>query len=231
MRVALSPAFLLCALLLGAPPISGAAQAQEPQDPGGAVRGVRIDAWPAPSRALNRPQVKEADVAALPASPPLKNKVGLAFDFAPAAQLSIGSKISFRIRANKTGYVVIVDVDAHGKTSQIYPNALSAAEGEKSAEANRIQAGVPIVIPAADSKTYEFIASPPVGVGMTMAIFSETPLQVVDLPDVPANLIGRPDEATFLGQAAQSLRFIPTGASDEFTAPDLSFAAQFYVVR
>lgn len=232
MRGAVSFAVLLDALLLGALLVPGAAQAQAHNDAGGAVRGVRIDAWPATSSAMERGQAPQTGAAALPSSPPLKNSAGLAFDVAPAAQLRLGSKLSFRVRADKAGYVVIVDVDAKGKATQIYPNALSAAaDGDQSADANRIEAGVAAVIPPGDSKAYQFVASPPVGVGMIIAIFSEKPLQLVDLPDAPANLLGRPDEATFVSEAALGLRFVPTGASNDFKAPDLSFAAKFYVVQ
>jgi hypothetical protein len=228
MRFALCLPFLLGALLLA----GGAAAQDRNRADGDAVRGVRIDAWPPPSPGAERPQMRYAGAAAPPASPALKNKVGLAFHLAPSAQLSLGAKMSFRVRSDKAGYIVIVDVDANGKTTQVYPNALSSAVlGGQSAASNKIDAGASIVIPPANSKTYEFVASPPAGVGMAMAIFSPAPLQIINLPDVPATLLGRPNEAKFLSQAAQSLRFIPTGASDDFKAPDLSFAVQFYVIR
>jgi Domain of unknown function (DUF4384) len=228
MRLARSLLFLLGALAA-----AGGAEAQETMGPdGGAARGVRVDAWPSPSRSADVPMARGTGGAALPVSPPLKNNVGLAFQFAPSAQLSLGSKMSLRIRSAKAGYIVVVDVDAKGRTTQIYPNARSAgALSDKDDQSNRIAAGASIAIPPSDSKSYEFVASPPTGIGMTMAIYSPTPLQVIDLPDVPADLLGRPDEAKFLSAAAQDLRFVPTGGGDDFKAPDLSFAAQFYMIH
>ena len=210
-----------------------AATAAAAQDRAGAPRGVRVIGRETPTtQAPDREQESRGGAASVPASPSLKNSAGLTFDILPGTSVPVGSKLSFRIGASRSGYVVIVDVDASGKTTQIYPTALAGAmESGRSDAINRIAGGTTLVIPPSNSTLYEFVASPPSGVGMTMAIFSEAPLQVIDLPDVPAALLGRADEATFLRDAAKELRFLPTDEGADLKSPDLSFAARFYAVR
>lgn len=189
---------------------------------------VRIGGPQTPPPETNAP----APPAEPPTAPTLKNEVGLAFEMFPGKVTPLGSKLSFRVSAQKKGYVILVDVDSSGRVTQIFPNFLSLATSpQSSAKPNQIAARTQVTIPPANSKEYEFAASPPVGVGMVMAIFSEAPLEVVDLPDVPAALVGQAGAASFVSDAASALRIIPTAAGEEFREPKLSFEARFYVIQ
>lgn len=191
-----------------------------------AVRVIGPDGGASSGEAKRKPPTKAPD------APRLTNSVDLNLEILPGAEAPVGTKMSFRVSAKKKGYVILVDVDADGKLTQIFPNFLTLAMADgRSVETNQIPPGKPVVIPQAGSKIYEFVASPPAGVGMTLAIFSETPLEMVDLPDVPPELAGKPEEAQFVRDAANSLKLAPVDASAGFQEPKFSYAAQFYVVR
>jgi hypothetical protein len=66
---------------------------------------------------------------------------------------------------------------------------------------------------------------------MMLAIFSETPVEMVDLPDVPADLVGKPAAAEYLRQAADGLKIVAADSGGGFESPKFSYAAQFYVVE
>jgi hypothetical protein len=167
-----------------------------------------------------------------PEDPRLTNPAELTLEMSPVSEARLGTRLSFRVGARKKGYVILVDVDATGKLTQIFPNflTLAMAQGPK-VESNQIPAKTPVTIPQAGSKTYEFVASPPSGIGMVMAIFSETPLEMVDLPDVPPELVGQIGAAEFVRDAANGLRIVPAEGTGDFQEPKLSFVGHFYVIR
>jgi hypothetical protein len=219
-------ALLIFAVLLSATPIPGEAEAQSE----GLTRAVRIQG------PESKPKSETAPELTAPLTPPedprLTNMVDLTLEMSPAAEAPLGTKLSFRVGAKKKGYVILVDVDASGRLTQIFPNFLTLAMAQgRNAESNQIPAKTLVTIPQAGSKTYEFVASPPTGIGMVMAIFSETPLEMVDLPDVPPELAGQAGAADFLRDAANGLRIVPAEGTGEFQQPKLSFVAHFYVIR
>ncbi len=75
------------------------------------------------------------------------------------------------------------------------------------------------------------IVGPPKGTGMIVAVLSEQPVQLLDLPDVPAQLLGHVEALKYVTDAAHSLRLEPPGRSGRFVELKLSFAAKFYEVR
>jgi hypothetical protein len=196
----------------------------------GLTRAVRIigpDAKPQPEGAP-----ATTAPAQLPNSPQLTNNADLKLEILPGVDALVGTKMSFRVGAKKKGYLILVDVDAAGKLTQIFPNfqSLALADGH-SLEGNQLPAGKQVTIPQVGSKTYEFVAAPPRGVGMTMAIFSETPLEMVDLPDVPSELAGKAEAAQFVRDAANGLRVVAADSSGGGQEPKFSFDARFYAIR
>jgi hypothetical protein len=217
------------ALLLVAAPAASNGVAQD----AGLTRSVRVIGPELKPEA--QPQAAPAPPSAapvrLPASPRLTNDVDLTLEILPA-EAALGTKMSFRVSARKKGYLILVDVDAQGKLTQIFPNVLTLARAEgQSPETNEIVAGKPVILPKPGSEIYEFVAAEPVGIGMTMAIFSETPLEIVDLPDVPADLAGKAEAARFIRDAASGLRVVAADATSGFQEPKLSFDARFYLIR
>ena len=196
-----------------------------------ADRGVRImeDKQQPDNRLLGaRPPV--LDQASLTA----ENSAGVSLDMLPGTELAVGTQISFRVTAKKPGYLVLVDVDAAGKVSQIYPNASSLLRPRGMDEVlNRIKPKQPVTIPQAGNPYagFMFVASPPTGVAMIIAILSDQPVQLIDLPDVPTPLAGRADALKYLTDVARTLRVASADGGGRMAQPNWSFSAKFYLVK
>jgi hypothetical protein len=165
--------------------------------------------------------------------PQYDNFAGLALDILPSAEFPIGSKVAFKLTANKPGYLILIDVDANGKVSQRYPNLLSMTLPQGANEAaNFIEPGKTVLIPDLRNPFahFEYVAEPPEGPGLIMALLSPKPVHVVDLPDVPRNLAGQPAAADFLKDAARNLRIAPREAQAPLQDPNWSFVVKPYSI-
>jgi hypothetical protein len=171
------------------------------------------------------------DLRALSESVKIANPAELSVEILPGAQIALGTRISFRVSSKKPGYLILVDVDAAGKLTQIFPNPLSLLRGA-SKTVNFVRAGRPLQIPnPADALAgFEFIASPPSGTAMVLAILSDRPVQLIDLPDLPPALTGQAAAAAYLTKAASELR-IPDDNTGRLLETRWSFAAKFYAIR
>ena len=223
-------AFVISALVLLAAAVGPAALAQD----GGLSRAIRIieeapklpdappaEAAPAPAPALALPVVKGANAA------------GLSVEILPGRDLAPGMLISFRVTTRKPGWLILVDVDAAGKLSQIFPNGLASIY-RTAAEpgSNKIDPGRAVLVPdAADAKAYEFVASPPSGTGMIVAMLSDKPVDVVDLPDVPAALAGQAAALDFVKENTRSLRIVQEDETAEPVEPQWSFDTKVYAIK
>lgn len=160
------------------------------------------------------------------------NAAGLSLEMTPGSDIAIGTKVSFRISTRKEGYLVLLDVDASGKLTQIYPNPMSlmtASVGRQNS--NLVKPGKPVLIPnPTDATGFEFVAAPPQGTAMVVALLGDRPVQVIDLPDIPGNLLGQTDALGYLSSLAQELR-IPSGDSGQLQPIKWSLDAKFYSIR
>lgn len=162
-----------------------------------------------------------------------ENPAGLKIDVLPSPEFAIGSKVSFRVIADKPGYLILIDVDSTGKVTQRYPNLFSMALPKGASEnANLIQPGKAVAIPdlANPFAHFEYIAEPPTGNGMIIALLSPNAVHVVDLPDVPQELVGTRAAANFLFDAARNLRIAPRDAAASLADPHWSFAVKSYSI-
>ena len=55
---------------------------------------------------------------------------------------------------------------------------------------------------------FEFVASPPLGSAMVVALLSDQPVQLIDLPDMPPSLVGQNSAVGFLSKLASELRIL-----------------------
>ena len=136
----------------------------------------------------------------------------------------------FESRSKKAGYVVLVDIDANGKLTQIFPNVayLNRASGPN---ANYIKPGVPLFVPSpADTEGIAYVVSPPAGKAMVVAIWSEQAVQMLDLPDIPPELAGRDEALSYLTKWASELR-IPESKTNRLYEARWSFDAKLYSVQ
>jgi Domain of unknown function (DUF4384) len=205
-------------------------------------------AW-AQSDTLNRPArvIEQAAPAAsavlLQAPAPLpadgdfdakiNNSAGVSLEVLPAPYVQVGEKMAVHVATRKAGYLVLVDVDSEGKLSQIYPNMITLLDSKGiDANANFITPENPVTVPGDSAKgNFEFVATPPVGVGMIVAILSDKPLQIVDLPDVPAVLAGQSGAADFVRENARSLNVVSAAEGSRIRNPKWSITAKFYAIR
>jgi len=163
----------------------------------------------------------------------LPNSAGLSIEMLPEKTVPVGSRVSFRIASKKAGYLILVDMDANGKLTQIYPNPASLIEGLGKPTANFLRPNKPVQIPSPIEPYagFEFIVSPPSGPAMVVAILSDRPVQMVDLPDIPISLVGRGEAADFVSKVAKELR-IPASRDDKILQqPTWSLAAKFYEIK
>jgi hypothetical protein len=160
-----------------------------------------------------------------------ENSAGLDLAILPGAELETGAKVTLRVATKKQGYLILVDVDPSGKLTQIYPNRHSLQTKAAAESLNLMKPGQSVTIPDLNNPFagFEFIASPPAGIAMVVAILSDRPVHLVDLPDVAPPQTG---QAAFdqLFEVARQLRIV---REDEraFQEPKWSFDAKLYLVR
>lgn len=211
------------------------------------TRGVRIldDAPSRPSLDAGPAAAGAALPNAGPAVPPppvielgkldpkADNPAGVSIEILPASEFQVGSRIAFRIAAKRPGYLILVDVDPSGKLTQIYPNrgSLLATGGRQGS--NLIKPGRVMTIPDRNNPWagFEFLAAPPSGIAMVVAILSERPVQLMDLPDVPPQFAGREAALAYLARVARDLRIPPADGSGDLQETKWSFDAKFYAIR
>jgi hypothetical protein len=175
-----------------------------------------------------------------PASPPapvdpgtgkVANSAEVSIEMMPGQTVSVGSRVSFRVTSKKAGYLVLVDVDATGHLTQIYPNTASLVRTART-NANYIKPGGTLTIPLATDPYaggVQYVVTPPNGQAMVVAILSAQPVQILDLPDVPPDIKGQSDMLAFLSKWTSELR-IPDESS-QLREARWSFNAKTYTIQ
>jgi hypothetical protein len=160
------------------------------------------------------------------------NAAGLDLAILPDVELATGSRVTLRIATKKQGYLVLVDIDPAGKLTQIYPNRHSLQTQEARETLNLIKPGHAVTIPNRDNPFagFEFVAAPPTGVAMIVAILSDRPVHLVDLPDVAPPRTG---QVAFdqLADVTRQLRIAREDHPGTLQEPKWSFDAKLYVVK
>ncbi len=162
------------------------------------------------------------------------NDAGVVIEIKPADEIPIGSKVVFSISSQKPGYLILIDVDSAGKVTQRYPNLYSMALPQGASDkANFVIPGKPFLVPDLGNPFahFEYIAEAPAGEGLIIALLSPKPVHVADLPDIPQELVGKPEAANFLFDAARNLRIAPREAQAPLVDPQWSFAMKTYFIK
>jgi len=176
------------------------------------------------------PAISPVRIELLNSSVKVENSAGVSLDLIPNLEVIAGSKIGFRITTKKPGYLILVDVDASGKLTQIFPNATAATQGTRDTS-NLVRPGRPLTIPQLGTPYagFEFVAEPPAGIAMVVALLSDKPVQVVDLPDAPAPSFAPGDTLKYVRDQARTLR-VP-GEGGGLQQPNWSFDGKFYLIK
>jgi hypothetical protein len=199
---------------------------------------------PSDSGTPNPSPRERAGAAAVPTPPPtlspsgkdvlvVANPAELTVEMLPDTRLLVGSRVSFRISAKKSGFLILVDIDSTGKVTQIYPSPVSLMAGLGKPNSNFIRPGKSIQIPSPVEPYmgFEFVASPPLGTAMIVAMLSDQPVQMIDLPDIPVSLIGQNAAVNFLGERTSELRVPSVQNDDKLQRPIWSLSAKFYEIK
>lgn len=161
------------------------------------------------------------------------NPAGVSLEIAPGTEIAVGSRMSVKVATRREGYLVLVDVDSAGTLTQVYPNRLSLLSPAGSDDQqNLLKPGRLKVIPEPAGKdAFEFVASPPAGMGMLVAILSDAPVLYVDLPNIPAAMAGQKNAAQYLVSQTRNLKILPAEDDKPIRDPKWSFAVKFYTIR
>jgi hypothetical protein len=160
----------------------------------------------------------------------LANPAEVAIEMQPGQTLSVGSRVTFHISTRKGGYLVLIDVDANGKLTQIYPNTTSLMRVTRP-NGNYIKPGGSLIIPLATDPYggFEYVVSPPSGRAMVVAVLSPEPVQILDLPDIP-DVSNQLDALARLAKSVGELR-IPDGNAGRLREAKWSFDAKAYTIQ
>jgi hypothetical protein len=183
---------------------------------------------PAATRA---PDVSIARLERLNSNIKVENPAGVSVDLIPKLEVPAGSKIGFRIAAKRAGYLILLDVDASGRLTQIFPDPTAATRGLREA-INLIKPGRPLTIPQRGTPyaAFEFVADPPAGVAMVVALLSDKPVQVVDLPDTPPPAFAPADTLKYVRDQARTLKVAnPDGRP--LAQPNWSIDGKLYLIK
>jgi Domain of unknown function (DUF4384) len=145
------------------------------------------------------PRAQKRFAQASPAAPAkFPNPAKVSVEMIPASSVDVGSKVAFQVTAAKRGYVLLVDVDATGKMSQIFPNPELLARFNDP-DLNLIKPGGQLTIPSETARKsgFDYVATPPAGPAVIVAIFSDRRVQLLDLPELPE---GQASQSEMLGR-------------------------------
>jgi hypothetical protein len=216
------------------PPAAAPPPAPVPQQAAVPPPSPNVTTAPAAPATLDYPVGrKQAALGTIPIDAKVLNTAEVSLELLPGLDITVGTTVKFRVTAKKPGYLIIVDVDAMGKLTQLYPAPSALTEGRVARpNANYLKPGQPLMIPSPGDSSggVEYVASPPSGVAMIVAILSDKPVQLLDLPDVPTTLTGQTEALAFLTQLTKELR-IPRGEGGAMQEAHWSFDAKFYAIR
>ena len=212
----------------------GAAKAQNPGSAGEAgssrERSVKV-LTDGPDNVPPPPSISPADLASINQNMKIDNAAGLTLDIIPSGEVIAGSRLGFRLTTKKPGYLILLNVDAAGKLTQIFPEAPTEAGPVREAP-SLIKPGNPLVIPQLGTPyaTFEFIAEPPAGVAMVIGLLSDKPVQLVDLPNAPPPAFAPADTLRYVREQTLAL-VVPGRNSGQLERPKWSFDGKIYLIK
>jgi Domain of unknown function (DUF4384) len=170
----------------------------------------------------------ESDRNDLP--PDIPNTAGVSVEMSPAQSVSVGTKISFRVTTRKPGYLLLIDIDANGNMSQIFPSPEMIVQSQDAAR-NFIKPGEELQIPNSDARKrgFDYMITPPTGEAVVVAILSERRVQILDLPDTQKPRT-EAETINYLTGWTRELR-VPDPATGKLQSSNWSFAIKPYSIR
>ncbi len=130
-----------------------------------------------------------------PAAPGVRLRV------APGSTLALGTELEIAVDSERGGHLVVLDVDAAGKLTQIFPNERSLDAGLSS----RIAAGGSVTLPG-EGAGFRFRAVPPTGRGLLVAVVADDDRRIGPLTARHKDLSVVPSAKAYLVEIGEALR-------------------------
>jgi hypothetical protein len=163
--------------------------------------------------------------------PNIPNSANVSLQMSPDRSVAVGTKISFRVTTKKPGYLLLVDIDANGRMSQIFPSPEMIVQSQEAA-ANFIKPGEELLIPnsAAKKRGFEYVMTPPVGEAAVVAILSDRRVQILDLPDSAQKPRTEAETISYLTEWTSGLR-VPDSGTGKLQPSSWSFDIKPYSIK
>jgi hypothetical protein len=161
----------------------------------------------------------------------IPNTASVSLRMSPGQSVSVGTKVSFRVTTRKTGYLLLVDIDANGNMSQIFPSPEMIAQSQEAAM-NVIRPGEELLIPnsAAKQRGFEYVITSPTGDATIVAILSDRRVQIIDLPDKVEKPQSASETISSLVRWTNQLR-VPDPGTGKLQPSNWSFDIRQYSIR
>ena len=135
---------------------------------------------------------------------PQTHLLKVAIDLAPGVRIRVGELLTLRIQSPIAGNLVVLNQEADGRTTQLYPNALSG--GPSTAQlASRIEAGQTVLLPAPGDR-FQLRVTPPSGPNRVIAIVVPADVPIADIVARSPNLNPIDDPAKLIEDLTQRTR-------------------------
>ena len=159
------------------------------------------------------------------------NPANVSLQMSPDQSVSVGTKISFRVTTKKPGYLLLVDIDAGGKMSQIFPSPEMIVQSQEAAT-NFVKPGAELLIPNSEAKKrgFEYVITPPLGEAAVVAILSDRRVQILDLPDSTPKQRTEAETISYLTEWTSKLR-VPDPGTGKLQPSNWSFAIKQYSIK
>lgn len=215
-------------------PIAGAAGQSSAMDPARLVR-AELPSFESFSASTPSPISRTIRVAQNATDPntvmAVPNAANVSLQMSPDQSVSVGTKISFLVTTKKPGYLLLVDIDAGGKMSQIFPSPEMIVQSQEAAK-NFIKPGAELLIPNSEAKKrgFEYVITPPLGEAAVVAILSDRRVQIIDLPDNTPKQPTEADIISYLTEWTTKLR-VPDPGTGKLQPSNWSFDIKKYSIK
>jgi uncharacterized protein DUF4384 len=165
------------------------------------------------------------------AMPDIPNAANVSLRMSPDQSVGVGTRLGFRVTSRKPGYLLLIDIDANGKMSQIFPSPEMIVRSPEAAK-NFIKPGEDLLIPSAAAKKlgFEYVITEPTGEAAVVAILSDRRVQILDLPDNTRKPRTEAETINYLTRWMRELR-VPDPDTGKLQRSNWSFDIKQYSIR
>jgi secreted trypsin-like serine protease len=167
-------------------------------------------------------------------NPGFDNSAGLTIAFDKGDAVRVGDVVSYRVTAQKPGYLAIFDATPDGKVLLVFPNKRSLSSPTGSApEAALLFPNRPRLIPDPRNPYEGFVIQidEPRGNGVIVAVLSDKPIGSLDIPAAPKAFDTRQQASAAIQRLRTELTRGLRPVTDEVEKPKWSVAQRPYSVR